>query len=170
MAEAVADYRSQSAEVLEAESGFQLSSGSASDFEAAVLGGRWSEALGLLPQLGIDTSTPPTPSESIPNEDPPASSSASLKSVAMNSTHTVPSTKPMSPAQEMRFLISQQKYLEYLEAGQQKKALSTLRSELAPVAKDPEVLHNLSGWVIRHLVAYAGIANPTQVHDVSGQG
>ena len=52
-----------------------------------------------------------------------------------------------TPAHQARFSIAQQKYLEYLELGQQKKALNTLRQELAPVVKDSEVLHNLSGLV-----------------------
>lgn len=43
------------------------------------------------------------------------------------------------------FLIARQKYLELLETDQQKKALAVLRGELAPVAKVPEKLHELSG-------------------------
>lgn len=47
--------------------------------------------------------------------------------------------------ENIRFLISQQKYLEMLELGAQKKALAVLRNELAPVTRDSEVLHALSG-------------------------
>lgn len=44
-----------------------------------------------------------------------------------------------------QFLIAKQKYLEYLEAGHQKKALGVLRNELAASATDSEALHDLSG-------------------------
>jgi len=45
--------------------------------------------------------------------------------------------------QEAKFLISQQKYLEYLEVGKTNMALHVLRNELAPHT-DPELLHPLS--------------------------
>lgn len=48
----------QSADVLEAESGYQLCDGAATDFQNAILGGRWSDALDLLPELGIPVSNP----------------------------------------------------------------------------------------------------------------
>ena len=50
-----------------------------------------------------------------------------------------------SNADKARFLIAQQKYLEYLEVGQQKKALSVLRGELARLTRDSEALHGMSG-------------------------
>lgn len=130
---------SQSAKVLEAETGYSLSSGAATDFQHAILGGRWSEGLALLPALGIDVSA----SVSIPIKvEEPSSSGNSINEGSGGSfmgrgTGTI--------AEQAKFLVSQQKYLEYLELGQQKKALSTLRMELAPVAKDQEVLHSLSG-------------------------
>jgi hypothetical protein len=46
-----------------------------------------------------------------------------------------------------KFLIARQKYLEYLEEGQHKKALSVLRNELAASGCPRDALHNLSGWV-----------------------
>lgn len=46
--------------------------------------------------------------------------------------------------QEAKFLISQQKYLEYLEKGKTTMALHVLRNELAPLHTDPELLHPLS--------------------------
>ncbi|WVQ79097.1 hypothetical protein IAT38_001191 [Cryptococcus sp. DSM 104549] len=126
----------QSADVLEAESGYRLSTQAATDFQAAILGGRWSEALALLPELGI-----PAPSTA-----PPASSSSSIASGKTRATVTGKGTG--SVADQTRFLIAQQKYLEYLEVGQQKKALGTLRGELARVAKDQDVLHTLSGFMM----------------------
>jgi hypothetical protein len=122
---------SESANTLEAESGYVLSSQSAQDFQSAILGGRWSEALGLLPHLGIPLPPPP-----------PVSSSSS--SVASGKSKAVASGRG-TPAENIRFLVSQQKYLEMLEVGIQKKALAVLRNELAPVTRDSEVLHTLSG-------------------------
>lgn len=49
--------------------------------------------------------------------------------------------------QEAKFLISQQKYLELLEAGKTGAALTILRQELAPLNVDPDQLHSLSRWV-----------------------
>jgi hypothetical protein len=48
------------------------------------------------------------------------------------------------PTQAARFLISQQKYLEQLEAMQPTAALQTLRGELAVYCSDSERLHYLS--------------------------
>ncbi|KAF8609924.1 WD40 repeat-like protein [Ceratobasidium sp. AG-I] len=47
-----------------------------------------------------------------------------------------------------RFLISQQKYLEQLEAMQPTAALQTLRGELAVYCSDPERLHYLSSLIM----------------------
>ncbi|KAI0053876.1 WD40 repeat-like protein [Auriscalpium vulgare] len=49
---------------------------------------------------------------------------------------------------EAKFLISQQKYLEYLEVGHTTSALQVLRNELAPMHLDPEQLHPLSSLVM----------------------
>jgi len=60
----------------------------------------------------------------------------------------------MSPAfsfigcQEAKFLISQQKYLEYLETGKTAMALHVLRNELAPLQMDPEQLQPLSSLIM----------------------
>lgn len=128
-------YFSESANTLEAESGYVLSSQPAHDFQAAVLGGRWSEALALLPQLGIRIPAATT-------AEPVISSSSSI---ASGKSKVVVASGKGTPVDRIRFLISQQKYLEMLEMGVQKKALAVLRNELAPVAKDSEILHALSG-------------------------
>lgn len=128
---------SQSADVLEAESGYQLCDGAATDFQNAILGGRWSDALDLLPELGIPVFNPAA--EAGPSSESSSVTSDKAGNGVMSGT---------SPGDQARFLISQQKYLEYLEVGQQKKALSVLRGELARVAKDQDVLHTLSGWVL----------------------
>jgi hypothetical protein len=62
-----------------------------------------------------------------------------------STTSKAPSTSLVTAVEQAKFLISQQKYLEYLEVGSQKKALHTLRTELAPAAKESDALHNLSG-------------------------
>ena len=45
---------------------------------------------------------------------------------------------------DAKFLISQQKYLELLEAKKHTAALQVLRNELAPSNVDPDQLHTLS--------------------------
>lgn len=131
-----ADSDSHTADMLETESGYKLSSQPAADFQAAILGGRWAEAVALLPELGIDA---------LPGASEPLSPSSSIASGRTKAVATGNGTV----AEQAKFLISQQKYLEYLEVGQQKKALATLRSELAPAtaSKDSEVLHTLSRLV-----------------------
>lgn len=101
------------------------------DFQEAVLGGRWFEATALLPELGLETSGP------VASEG--SSSSSSVMSGKVRATGLE------SPMDRAQFLIAKQKYLEYLEAGHQKKALGVLRNELAASATDSEALHDLSG-------------------------
>lgn len=57
--------------------------------------------------------------------------------------HDSPSA-PLNHTQEAKFLISQQKYLELLEAREIASALHILRNELAPSSPDPEQLHTLA--------------------------
>lgn len=130
----------RSVRALEAESGYTLSSRAATDFQHAILGGRWSEGLALLTDLGIDMSAP-LPPIPIKVEEP----SSSGNSINEGAGGSFSGGGTGTTAEQAKFLIAQQKYLEYLELGQQKKALSTLRMELAPVTKDQEVLHSLSG-------------------------
>ena len=117
--------------MLEAESGITLASQPVIDLQAAILGGRWSESLSLLQQLDIIPST----------DEEPSSSASSMRSTSGKAKDAGGGTHPNA----VRFLISRQKYLEMLEVGQSKKALAVLRSELAGVVRDPEVLHTLSG-------------------------
>jgi hypothetical protein len=51
---------------------------------------------------------------------------------------------------DARFLISQQKYLELLEAQKTTDALHVLRNELAPLDVDSEQLHSLSRYTSQH--------------------
>lgn len=128
----------QAASVLSKESGYTTSSPAAAEFQDAILGGRWSEALHLLPELGIvDHATSML-----------AETSSSRSSIASGKTKADPA-EAQSPANKARFLIARQKYLELLEGGQQKKALAVLRSELAAATThNPEALHDLSGFMM----------------------
>lgn len=47
----------------------------------------------------------------------------------------------------MKFLLLQQKYLEYLEDGKVLEALQVLRAELTPLKYNIERIHILSGSV-----------------------
>ncbi|RDB21395.1 WD repeat-containing protein 26 [Hypsizygus marmoreus] len=49
---------------------------------------------------------------------------------------------------DAKFLISQQKYLELLEAGRTTSALHVLRNELAPLNVDSDQLHTLSSFIM----------------------
>ncbi len=65
---------------------------------------------------------------------------------------------PCLPVQRMKFLLLQQKYLEYLEDGKVLEALQVLRAELTPLKYNTERIHILSGsvhqktWKLRHAV------------------
>ncbi len=54
------------------------------------------------------------------------------------------------PVQRMKFLLLQQKYLEYLEDGKVLEALQVLRAELTPLKYNTERIHILSGSVHEH--------------------
>jgi hypothetical protein len=126
---------SQSAETLERESGFQAASPSATDFQAAIYGGRWSEAIQLLEEIGL-VNLPNIPSfDPVHYADMPSGKTEN-KALASGTGTSL---------ERAKFLIAQQKYLEYLESGQQKRALAVLRTELAQLTKDQSVLHSVSG-------------------------
>ncbi|CAI5477017.1 unnamed protein product [Closterium sp. Yama58-4] len=46
------------------------------------------------------------------------------------------------------FLLLEQKFLELVEAGEVREALTTLRGRLGPTASDPKRLHQLAGWLL----------------------
>jgi len=48
----------------------------------------------------------------------------------------------------MKFLLLQQKYLEYLEDGKVLEALQVLRCELTPLKYNTERIHVLSGYLM----------------------
>ncbi|XP_035528956.1 WD repeat-containing protein 26 [Morone saxatilis] len=57
-------------------------------------------------------------------------------------------TSPCLPVQRMKFLLLQQKYLEYLEDGKVLEALQVLRAELTPLKYNTERIHILSGYLM----------------------
>lgn len=67
----------------------------------------------------------------------------------------------MFAAQRMKFLLLQQKYLEYLEDGKVLEALQVLRAELTPLKYNTERIHVLSGS--GRLLPHAA-QNPDSVH------
>lgn len=48
----------------------------------------------------------------------------------------------------MKFLLLQQKYLEYLEDGKVLEALQVLRGELTPLKYNTDRIHVLSGYCL----------------------
>lgn len=52
----------------------------------------------------------------------------------------------LSFPQRMKFLLLQQKYLEYLEDGKVLEALQVLRGELTPLKYNTDRIHVLSGY------------------------
>lgn len=50
--------------------------------------------------------------------------------------------------QRMKFLLLQQKYLEYLEDGKVLEALQVLRGELTPLKYNTDRIHVLSGYFL----------------------
>ena len=53
-----------------------------------------------------------------------------------------------SSTQRMKFLLLQQKYLEYLEDGKVLEALQVLRGELTPLKYNTDRIHILSGYFL----------------------
>lgn len=49
----------------------------------------------------------------------------------------------------MKFLLLQQKYLEYLEDGKVLEALQVLRGELTPLKYNTDRIHVLSGYAFK---------------------
>lgn len=65
-----------------------------------------------------------------------------------NTTWPLMLMRTLSLWQTVRFKIAEQKFLEYLEARDTKRALSVLRNELAPLNHNPDRLHQLSRCVM----------------------
>lgn len=94
-----------------------------SDFRQYILDGMWTKAEAALMRLGV--------------RDDEGLWVSDTQSFALASALILSS-------QDARFLISQQKYLELLEAKRTTAALHVLRNELAPMDVDSDQLHTLS--------------------------
>ncbi|KAI5479335.1 catabolite degradation protein [Pseudohyphozyma bogoriensis] len=57
-------------------------------------------------------------------------------------------TSDITDLTTVKFAIAQQKFLEALESGETKRALTILRGELAPLNHDSGRLHLLSSWIM----------------------
>lgn len=164
----------QAAQVLEAESGYVQEPSLATSFRQALLGGRWSEAIHLLRDLGVidgedcrplrknsngtneaggsdqkGNSANPAPTVSLPAETAAPQHIVGWQRPPSNSAPGVNgrdrNVSQNSPGRRAIFMILRQKYLELVEAGQTVRALKVLRNEVAPVATSAAKLHALSG-------------------------
>lgn len=70
----------------------------------------------------------------------------------------------------MKFLLLQQKYLEYLEDGKVLEALQVLRGELTPLKYNTDRIHVLSGYCYKFNISSVsqqssdGVTLSTQIH------
>ena len=118
-------YFSESAATLEAESGYTMESPEVAEFRRCILDADWARADAALMRLGV------------------ADDERLWVSLGML-CQDCSTTDAWVHSQEAKFLISQQKYLELLEANKITAALHVLRNELAPMSVDPDSLHALS--------------------------
>ncbi|KAG7575398.1 hypothetical protein FFLO_00388 [Filobasidium floriforme] len=129
---------SQSAEVLEAESGYVQEPALAGSFRQAILGGRWSEAIHLLSDLGVV----------LPEDRGSGRKNTNSADLTFRNGSGSNSKKQDTPGRRAIFMVLRQKYLELIEAGQTVRALKVLRLEVAPAATDTAKLHALSGLMM----------------------
>jgi len=113
---------SESAATLETESGYSMESLEVSDFRQYVLDGSWAKAEAALTRLSVSDE----------------------EGLWVNPPTHLPDPVHLPFTQDAKFLISQQKYLELLEAKKTTSALHVLRNELAPLNVDSDQLHTLS--------------------------
>uniref|UniRef100_A0A668ASC6 WD repeat-containing protein 26 n=2 Tax=Myripristis murdjan TaxID=586833 RepID=A0A668ASC6_9TELE len=111
----------QTVDLLMQESGCRLEHPSATKFRNHVMEGEWDKA------------------ESDLNE---------LKALMHSPSAIVVSSRPVILRLRMKFLLLQQKYLEYLEDGKVLEALQVLRAELTPLKYNTERIHILSGYLM----------------------
>ncbi|KAL9933668.1 hypothetical protein V8E36_007326 [Tilletia maclaganii] len=159
------------AHALEQESGVTLEHPSITAFRSAVVSGQWKNADRLLmdglrhaaarsqrhasssssckaaTSVAVSTSgssslAPPSTSSS---GRALGSSSSSSSSVNVNCVLRDPETQSL---ESIKFALQQQRFLELLEAGQNKKALSVLRDRLTPLNYGSERLHQLSSLIM----------------------
>uniref|UniRef100_A0A673B5Y8 WD repeat-containing protein 26 n=1 Tax=Sphaeramia orbicularis TaxID=375764 RepID=A0A673B5Y8_9TELE len=114
----------QTVDLLMQESGCRLEHPSATKFRNHVMEGEWDKAESDLNELKALMHSP--------------------SAIVVNNNHNISSCC----FQRMKFLLLQQKYLEYLEDGKVLEALQVLRAELTPLKYNTERIHILSGYLM----------------------
>uniref|UniRef100_F6X8J9 WD repeat-containing protein 26 n=1 Tax=Xenopus tropicalis TaxID=8364 RepID=F6X8J9_XENTR len=115
----------QTVDLLMQESGCRLEHPSATKFRNHVMEGEWDKAENDLNELKSLVHSP--------------------HAVAVRRTFPLCHSLPHG---RMKFLLLQQKYLEYLEDGKVLEALQVLRCELTPLKYNTERIHVLSGYLM----------------------
>ncbi|XP_073527963.1 WD repeat-containing protein 26 isoform X1 [Phyllobates terribilis] len=130
----------QTVDLLMQESGCRLEHSSATKFRNHVMEGEWDKAENDLNELKSLVHSP----HAVLQCRPSAGGSGSEHSSSSSS-----SSCPTSDViRRMKFLLLQQKYLEYLEDGKVLEALQVLRCELTPLKYNTERIHVLSGYLM----------------------
>ncbi|NXH11858.1 WDR26 protein, partial [Bucco capensis] len=125
----------QTVDLLMQESGCRLEHPSATKFRNHVMEGEWDKAENDLNELKALVHSPHA-------------------IVVRGTLELFLDLQPFSPdccflsCQRMKFLLLQQKYLEYLEDGKVLEALQVLRCELTPLKYNTERIHVLSGYLM----------------------
>uniref|UniRef100_A0A8B9KCT9 WD repeat-containing protein 26 n=1 Tax=Astyanax mexicanus TaxID=7994 RepID=A0A8B9KCT9_ASTMX len=114
----------QTVDLLMQESGCRLEHPSATKFRNHIMEGEWDKAENDLSELKALMHSP--------------------NAIVVSQTHTHSHTY----WQRMKFLLLQQKYLEYLEDGKVLEALQVLRGELTPLKYNTDRIHVLSGYLM----------------------
>ncbi|CAH2255684.1 WD repeat-containing 26 [Pelobates cultripes] len=126
----------QTVDLLMQESGCRLEHPSATKFRNHVMEGEWDKAENDLNELKSLVHSPHAIMACRP---------AAGVSVSENSSASCPTADVI---RRMKFLLLQQKYLEYLEDGKVLEALQVLRCELTPLKYNTERIHVLSGYLM----------------------
>uniref|UniRef100_A0A3P8NUT0 WD repeat-containing protein 26 n=1 Tax=Astatotilapia calliptera TaxID=8154 RepID=A0A3P8NUT0_ASTCA len=116
----------QTVDLLMQESGCRLEHPSATKFRNHVIEGEWDKAESDLNELKALMHSP--------------------SAIVVSTDHSKPDT--LLHNMRMKFLLLQQKYLEYLEDGKVLEALQVLRAELTPLKYNTERIHILSGYLM----------------------
>uniref|UniRef100_H2T2B3 WD repeat-containing protein 26 n=1 Tax=Takifugu rubripes TaxID=31033 RepID=H2T2B3_TAKRU len=120
----------QTVDLLMQESGCRLEHPSATRFRNHVMEGEWDKAESDLNELKALMHSP---------------SAIVVRGTSVSALQQLLSGPLMS---RMKFLLLQQKYLEYLEDGKVLEALQVLRAELTPLKYNTERIHVLSGYLM----------------------
>ncbi|XP_075719506.1 WD repeat-containing protein 26 isoform X3 [Rhinoderma darwinii] len=126
----------QTVDLLMQESGCRLEHSSATKFRNHVMEGEWDKAENDLNELKSLVHSP--------HAVLPCRTSAG----GSGSEHSSSSCPTSDVIRRMKFLLLQQKYLEYLEDGKVLEALQVLRCELTPLKYNTERIHVLSGYLM----------------------